>query len=401
MEKINYKVAANGHISVHCGKKKLSAPWGEVKVAPAARQALREQLDPVMVRAAWAIFGHRCLPADLNELLRFKSVVRQVMADSPKLAAPIYFTLQRGDLKQSPTHSVVKRFKDLMMRVGYQPVKCVGGVTYAGLASDGTKRRKTDVNRYWWSAEKAAALSEAGWRYLLRLTYPVLRSLVEPYYAFPEYFAALNLLGALDAPPVAKEALEALALVTVDDRVEAKEAHAFALAVRDVYAEGSRITPEEVDAVRDWVRSDAFTLNHGTAWHTIVERAIAYAMVQAEKKRAEMAAYRWQPPIAPFVANDGLVVTPLSSGVELLEEGIAQQNCLRQMGSYARRAVEGASQVFSIKGIAGRATVEFTRCGNGAWRREQAVEKYNKPISQPALLRAVNLLGARLNGEGA
>jgi hypothetical protein len=112
-----------------------------------------------------------------------------------------------------------------------------------------------------------------------------------------------------------------------------------------------------------------------------------------------MAAYKWTPPISSFVAFDGITVVPLSNGIELLDEGIEMDNCLRNRDSYAKRAVKGLSQVFSLRSVHGRASVEFARnTPDEPWYLAQMEGPVAARVTHPAMHRAVEQIQKTLQG---
>lgn len=392
MEQRSYKVAANGKISLWSGKTRLASPWLEEFPTLAERRALRAQLDPILVKAAWLVFGRRCLPADLNTLLEQKKVVHQVMADSPRLLGPIYHAVCDGDLKPTPTHSLVKRFKALLRREGFVPRQR----DWRGCYIDAGRHKVTDVSKFWQGKEREEALTEGGWRYLCNLPVSQLRAYFTDFYDV-EVLKALNLLSVLDVRGLPSPALGlALALSRYRD-LDGEAQKALLLALRETVVLDPRTLDRQADLVTDWVRGEKPAIQPGTAWSTLVERAVSFALMQAELDRQELQDLSWPTVVDPFVTSDGLVVRALCNGAELLDEGHAMSNCLRSMKHYAHDAVRGKSQVFSISGVAGRATVEFCRASEaGAWTLRQAEEAGNRPVTVPALKRAVTQLTQKM-----
>lgn len=383
MDKLNYKVAASGKVTALTGKTKLSALWLEEDVPLHLRAQLRKQLDPLMVRAAWIVFGRKCLPADINTLLEYKHVVRQVMADNPKLLAPIYSFVQSQSLKATPYHSLVKRFKDVLRKEGFEPRQRNGGYWQK-------PRKETDVNSYWeWSSD-GEGLTEGGWRYLLSLPFAVIREHFMEAYSMKDRLPALNKLNQLGLTNLSKGALKFAFDITRYRTLDDESCKAVLLSLRDASALNDGTLYRQADIVQDWLRSEKPEVHPGTTWSTLVGRAVTFALIQAELDRTELQDLRWEAPVKPFVTTDGLVVRPLENGAELLDEGHAMSNCLSNMKSYAHDAVKGKSLVFSISGVAGRATVEFyRRSENGQWSLRQAEEAGNQPVKVPALTRAV------------
>jgi hypothetical protein len=128
----------------------------------------------------------------------------------------------------------------------------------------------------------------------------------------------------------------------------------------------------------------------------MLTRAVEWAATKAELERADMENLHWVAAIEPFVTNDGLIVTPLTTGPQLLDEGREMNNCLPYHRHFAEDCVKGLSQIFSIQGVLGRATVQFGRRQGQAWKLAQAEEKDNSPVSSPVLKRAIEQLQQRM-----
>jgi hypothetical protein len=393
MSDFKYKVAKSGKITAFRGKAELSALWLEEDPPLTHRKVLRGAIEPVWVRAAWACYGRRCLPADLNTLLEHKKVVLQVMADSPRLLAPILGCVSDGSLKATPHHSLVQRFKALLRKDGYTP-----RTNFLVSTKDPLNRKKdSDVTRFWEWHKNAEPLTEGGWRFLLTLPYGTIREFFSKGYVVPKHLGTLNRLSQLDLRNLSKGALSVALNGCNSVQASPDTIKALLLSLREVTSMDKATLHRQADLVSDWLRGERPEINPGTSWQTMVSNAVSFALVQAEMSRKDLKELTWSSPVEAFVATDGLVVRPLVNGSELVDEGQAMRNCLRSLRFYAHEAVKGKSQVFSISGLAGRATVEFTRTNTeDAWALKQAEEANNQPIKGQALARAVKQLETKM-----
>jgi hypothetical protein len=403
---MNYviKVTTSGRLACYRGKERLHRVWEEIPFpAGPARAAVRAELDPVLLRATRLLYGSPFKPADYNEVFERRAMVKQIMADSPQTLIPVYSFLMACYLKATPHLSLVRRFKDMLQRKGVQDFKLApGGGCYPGLDSKGRKRKENDVNRFWSSYRdfENPPFTEAGWRYLLRLPVPVLRELSQrPWQWSSRYLTTFSLLGELGLPRLDMRALNVLE-TSLPKCADDLSRQYFARAVAARFTrEDDAVTGVEIDVIRDWFYEERRVIHPGTRWETISARAFEEADEKMDKTRKEMGAYQWTPPIPAFVAFDGITVVPLSSGVELLEEGLEMDNCLRNRDSYAKRAVKGLSQVFSLRSVHGRASVEFARDTlDEPWRFEQMEGPVAATVTHPALHRAVEQIQQTLQG---
>jgi hypothetical protein len=94
-----------------------------------------------------------------------------------------------------------------------------------------------------------------------------------------------------------------------------------------------------------------------------------------------------------------MTVIPLCTGTELLAEGLEMDNCLRSNDSYAKRAVQGESQVFTIRGVHGRASVEFVKPNSGGpWHLRQIEGPKGAEVTHPVMLRIADKIQNFLKG---
>lgn len=325
------------------------------------------------------------------------------MADSPQALVIVYNFFVANDLKETPYRSAVSRMKGILQKKGLQDFKKNGWAGYYGkLDSKDRERKSTEVNTFWGSpsdCERYPALSEAGWRYFLRLSLPAQRALTVKPWRWKYHQAALNLLGKYDLPAISEKAFDVLEFA-LPKCVDEDSQHYFARAMATRFARvDDPVTAVEIDCLRDWFYEEARAVNAGTRWETLVAKAFQDAGTKQERAREEMAQYVWSPPIEPFVADDGMTVLPLSNGVQLLEEGQEMGNCLRTHLSYAQRALKGESQVFSIRGVHGRASVEFKRLGNyGPWRKVQVEGPNGEEVVNPVIQSVIEKLEVRMQG---
>ena len=176
---ITYKVASSGKIQVFLNKKRSSALLEEIPVAPAARKGLRNAMaESVKHRptAAAVIFGRKWVPADINEVGKLAKAMQQVFNDSPKLLALIYPLINQGHLSAKPEQTLVRRLKDLLMRVDARFKQTTN--TWGHVTTAYARKRPTDTDHFWKSrSDRDAPLTEAGWRYLTRLPIATLREI--------------------------------------------------------------------------------------------------------------------------------------------------------------------------------------------------------------------------------
>lgn len=401
---ITVKMTGTGKLACFEGKTKMNALREEVIIpAGPTRAAILKMLDPVLRKATRIVFGTGFKPADYNELHNNQKFVRQVMADSPRALIPIFCFVVKGTLKASPELSVVSRFKKILMRESAQDFKLgPNGGCYYKLDSKGKNRKETDANKFWSSYRdfEKGPLTEAGWRYLQRLSKPAQRALVERHWEWSsKYVNLLSVLGQLNLPEVPMQAFRVLefGLAKCADDIS-QQAYVRLVATRFSKPDDV-VTNVEIDMVRDWFYEEKRVIQPGTRWETLVERAFTLAGAKMDLQKEKLVKFQWTPPIAPFVADEGIAVIPLASGPELLAEGLEMDNCLRHSDSYARRAVEGISQVFSVRGTPGRASVEFARQDKGAtWSLAQVEGPGAKEITHPAMLRVVEKIVQSMRG---
>lgn len=362
---ITVKVSTSGALSCYRGKERLHRVWEEVPISPGpARAAIRAKVDPVLLRATRLLFGPQFKPADYNEVHQRRILVKQIIADSPRLLIAVYAFVGDGKLSATPQRTVVRRFKSLLQREGCQDFKLApNGGCYLGLDSKGRKRKDTEANRFWnsYSDFNLPALSEAGWRYLQHLSTTTLQVISKVTWQWTsDYLWAFNVMGQYGLPKVGTPALELLKLALPKCADDDSTQH-FARAVAARFSRDDTVPAADIAVLRDWFYEEKRTIRKETRWETLVAMAYAEAGRKAEQTYEKMEVYFWTPPIAPFVADDGITVIPFSNGGELLAEGVTMDNCLRTDDSYAKRAVQGVSQVFSVRGVYGKATVEFVR----------------------------------------
>jgi hypothetical protein len=400
---IKFKIKTSGKIVCYRGKEVLHSLWEEVAVPEGTtRSFLLSKLEPALVRATRLIYGSSFKPADYNEILAKKSLIRQIMADSPSALIPIWSFIGHKMMKETPKQTIVKRFKELLQRKGAQDFKLIGnGACCNGIDSKGKTRKNNDVNDFWGSYRdfENDPLSEAGWRYLQRLSVKTMREIsLKPWRWTGTEISLFNLLGKHGLPAINKNTFDILELSTHLKSEDSKQYFARAL-ITKLSSQNPDISVIEIDVLRDWLYEKTQVVEAGTKWQTIITRAFTLAGEKIELKKIEVAGYQWSPPLEPFVADEGITVIPLVNGTELLAEGIEMANCLRNNESYAQRAVKGVSQVFSLRGVFGRASVEFARISkNYPWEVRQVEGIGGQEITHPAVLRIVEKLGHSLRG---
>ncbi|MDO8416559.1 MAG: hypothetical protein Q7S87_10160 [Agitococcus sp.] len=401
---ITFKINRAGRLVYYRGKEAQNAMWEELIVpAGPSRAAMLATLDPVLLRATRLLFGDGFRPANYNEVWDKKAVVRQVMKDSPASLIPLYAFVREHLLSELPLHSVVQRFKQMLQREGVQDFKrSPHGGCYLGLDSKGRCRKDNDGNRFWSSYTyfDHDALSEAGWRYLLRLSPSTLREMSRFIWQWTDSFLeVVNLLGKNKFPAISP--LEMLELRTSHRHcVNETSRQYFAQAMAERFRrENDPVTSVELDMIRDWFYEEKREITSGTKWETLVERAFTCAGKKVELKKQEMLGFQWTPPLLPFVADDGMMVLPFGTGTELLAEGQEMGNCLCENSSYAKRAVQGLSQVFSVRGTHGRASVEFVKnTPADTWRMAQLEGMSGAAVTHPVILSIVEKLEHSLRG---
>lgn len=389
MHELQYKVSARGKITAYRGSKKLSAIWLEQMPTITARKALRKQLDPVLVRAAWVLFGRKCLPGDINTVVAEEKLVRQVMADDPRMLSVIYHYVQAEDLSPMPYHSIVRRCKALLLKEGFEK----RSMPFHRYNSD-KKVKVSDVNSYW-ASQNHEGLTEAGWRYLHKMPYAQLREQMTRGWRLVYQLGAISMLADAEVPKASNKVIDFLSGFSSAEMSQDSLRNLY-IATRDMAETEQGLVYSQVDAVQDWLRDSKPIIEKGSSWNSLVEKAVVYKLTTEMMEKAALEQLKWPAVIEPFVSNDGLVVRPLLNGVELFDEGNTMNNCLKNMKHYAVEGMKQKSAIFSISGVAGRATVEFIRRVGTGWRLKQAEESDNKPIANVALLRAVDQLEQRM-----
>jgi hypothetical protein len=399
MTEIRYKVLRNGQIAGYLGKRQLSNLLLNEPVPFAQRKALRLQLDRDLFRATLANFGTDWVPADYNEMCASKKLIKQLAADKLVRLTPLVLPfIQQGYLKASPNGTALKRLKSVLMRENYNPIRKSAG----GWFVHDPKRPKTDVNRFWESYGDKPTLSEASWRFLCRQSCSLLRVLtVRPWQLRDgmDLFNTFVAVGLQSLTAVEYEAVDNLSRRLWRDR---ESFYQVLLAWKNAPYRGTTDAYEaasfyrQTDVIADWLYDAKPAVSPGATWQSLLTRALDWAASQAELKNADVESLEWLAVIEPFVANDGLVVSPITNGVDLLKEGVEMENCLAYQRSYAEDCVKGLSQVFRIQGVAGRATIEFERRQGRPWKLSQAQEKGTKAVSSPKLQRAIEQLKNRM-----
>lgn len=402
MEKLHYKVMKTGHIKGFVGKTQVSRLAEEIPMGISERHRLRGTVDPKLAVAAKLVFGRKYVPADINEMADHKALIYQVLKDSPQ-ALLLAYTLATGSgrLTAKPFNSVVRRMKDVFMRKGYvPPQRGASGGLRPGRTQAGLIRKETDVNKFWDHYADKPALTEAGWRYLLRLPFETKTELcVSPWY-FYRHMDVLNTLAELQFPAltvfhykVARFGLDALTL-------EPSQRN-YLLALRNAIESGHQVDAAEEDYLSDLLQeSPNLVVQPGTAWATLVDDAAQFLAVKAELNREELSGMKWLAPFDEFTTRGLVKATPLQTGVELLEEGIEMKNCLRKLTNYAARAMKGESLVIALRG-AYEGTAEFTKPPRGDWSIQQVAVKCNRKVFDGPLWTAAEEVLQKLHKDAS
>lgn len=402
MRNWKYTVAANGKIRVTntLSKRPASRLVEEVPVPLTVRKAVRARLSPALVRGSWLLFGTRVLPADINELAPYRKVVEQVVAETPRLLAPIYTFVREGLLPETSPHLLALRLKDLLMRKNVKVE--VSASSWGGKSCRMLRKNPTGADRYWHSNPGEQPLTEAGWRLFCRLPAKTSRVLFkEGTWTLRGIGEIFNQCAALQYPPLQIQDFDVLKLLLQFSSPNSQR-NAL-LAYRNHLLAGKGCSAEELDFLRDRIREDRDrAVQPGTAWETLVEDAYEFAAAKVELESANLAGYQWPVPFVKLSLPEGITVTPLDSGVALLEEGIEMFNCLRNMESYAQRAAQGVSLVMRMEGGAIRATLELSRDRPGQpWQVSQVARKYNQQVLQGPLREYAKQVARHINGERA
>ncbi|MCC5612038.1 hypothetical protein LC612_36225 [Nostoc sp. CHAB 5834] len=405
-----YRVSRAGKVHAYRGKERLHDIWLSEPITLAARKTLRAQLDPLLVKAAWLVYGTRCNPAHVNSMLQYKALVTQVMADSYRLLPLVFHMVLQGNLKETSRKTLLKRLKGVLMGVGYQPPAFA---THRG-PGPSKARKDSEVNGFW-EYGNFDPFTEAGWRSLCAAPVKLLRSLSTQSHllrTFAPDFNQMHMYGGrvrdvadirflqrlreISSPPPARGRWG-----TPNERhsLSVDSAHQVRLAYRQAMDFSYVLRYQQMDIVKDWLQDVRPEVEKGTTWDTLVKTATVYRLEKSTLERADVESLKWTPPIEPFVSNDGLVVIPLTNGWELVEEGLQMSNCLRDTRRYAVDAVRGVSQVFRIQGPE-RATVEMVRRRVGApWRFNQAELGENVPARSARMLKLVNAIGMKMEAS--
>ena len=402
MRALHYKVTATGRLSVWNGKLKLSEPWLYVTPPLAVRRTFRARIDPALVRAAWLLYRTRALPGHIEELRPNLALIQQVLNDNPRLWVLVHRAVTDGYLKPTSPTTAIARLKDLLCATGLDPKTLFERNPYGCVVptqrAEARAKRQALV-RFWVECGRYGGrepLTPAGWRFLQRQDAAFHQSITR----LSDLCGFMPTLNALAQAGIERLPMGVIELVHGVRRTEGQpHAAASALMLARAYAAekaGSiepRLLVRQIGVLRDWWDEDAPVIHSGTQWATLVARATAAEFDRHELQKKELAGLRWDAPMPAFVTTQALVVTPLVSGAELLDEGQQVLNCLRNTRSYATRAMQGTSQVFRVQGGQGRATVELIRDdARTPWRISQAVGPENSVIENTAILAAVDEL---------
>jgi hypothetical protein len=401
---LKYTATKTGRISIWSEGRKLSEPWEYLALPFKARKALHQHLSADLVRGAWVVFGTKIVPGHLHSVRKVLGLVQQVLKDNVNLLPTIFKAVSEGDLKTKPFLSLVQRLKALTTLNGmsvdqfYAPndYGCMVPTRHAQKLS-----KRNEVIRFWVEMHRRdeVPLSPAGWRFFQRQSSRFHRALGYLSHT-AKLFGTFNRFGELGVEQAPLELARLIATVTGTRDVEHSEEAATALIGawngRDPCS--TELTRRQIDLLRDWWYEEKLPIVNGTRWETLVARATDASVTRTNLVPEEMRKITWPAPIVGFVSEQALVVTPLLSGAELIEEGAQANNCLRNTKSYAIRALQGRSQVFRIQGGQGRATVEMVRNdANGSWRLGQIEGPAGSAVLSPAIHAVVQELELRMN----
>jgi hypothetical protein len=395
MREVEYKVLRNGLIAAFQDRRQLSSLALNEAPSLLARKDLRVGLDRDVLRATVAMFGRKWVPADYNEVHANERLVKRLAADRvEKLITLIEPFVRNRMLQATPQATVVKRLKKVLTREGFVPHR--RGIN-GGYVSD-PSRAKTDVNEFWKYYERDIPLTEAGWRFLCKQSSTLLREVGARPWQLRDKLWLFNQLPTVGVETLSFPEFERLEQLNLNRYLkDTASLRNFLLAWRDAEHRtsidfyGDTAFYQQCDVIREWLADSEPVLQSGVTWQSLLTRALQFAAEQGELEKSAVSDLRWAPAIAPFVTADGLVVTALENGAQLLEEGQQMQNCLLWTRGYAEEGVKGRSQIFRIQGVAGRATVQFVKKQTG-WVLGQAEEYGNTPVSNPAVRRAIDQL---------
>lgn len=404
MRELKYTATKTGRISIWSEGQKLSEPWEYQALPLKARKGLRQSLAPDLVRGAWVVFGTKALPGHLHTVRKFLGLVQQVLKDNANLLPTIFRAVSEGELKAKPILSLVQRLKALTTLNGMSVERLYAPNDYGCMVATRQAKRagkRNEVVRFWVELHRRdeVPLSPAGWRFFQRQPSGFHRNLGYLSQA-AKLFETFNRLGELGVETAPVEFARLMASIEGTRDVEHSKESATALAGA-WKARGScttELTRRQIDLLRDWWYEEKPLLASGVRWETLVARATEASVLRRELIPAEMKKITWPAPILGFVSEQALVVTPLVSGADLIEEGHQVNNCLRNTKSYAIRALQGRSQVFRIQGGQGRATVEMVRNDvMSSWRLGQVEGPAGAAILSPAIQAVVQELELRMN----
>jgi hypothetical protein len=334
----------------------------------------------------------------MNSVGRFEAQLRQVDADQPKLLAVAYHFMVHGSFTPGVATTVVQRLKRMFTRADVSMNDIQTWKRSKAYTSGSRRSAKYDTHNFWAYHFKDEPLTEAGWRYLVKLPYDTLRTLCQQPWRAHSTFKVLNLLARLQVPPVSYfefALVENLAFLLDNNQSR----HQFVLAFREAKLAGHEFTAEEEDFLYDLFQSDReLLIGAGRTWANLVADAQEFMANAALLEKAELEGYRWRVPLAPFASVEGVTVRILADGAELLEEGIELKNCLRKMTHYAARATRGECLLAALRGSAD-GTAEVVRGSKGAWEVSQVAKPGNVKVFAGFLWNAANELATRLNEQ--
>ena len=253
----------------------------------------------------------------------------------------------------------------------------------------------------------AAGMCAQGWRFLVRQSPGVLRSILGFFLPsarqLREFGSFINLLAsALQGQRLRPERCQS-ALRGAQRILEGGKQKA--LAIREENARiylrclmRAALTPgeeanlvHEAQQVSDFLRAQALVLpGQHIGWHSLCRRSQAWHKAALANIAPERDVH-W-PALLPQFCAGGYVALELDSGARLAEEGLDQKHCV---GSYANACASGSCRVFSLRAQGKRlATLELRRECQGQWRVGQLRGKANSIINDPAMLEAANMVAA-------
>ena len=332
-----------------------------------------ELLDPERAKLALAVFGYNFTLNDYNRLIEEAPLVRQVQHETPNLLPLLGWCLRPLRPDENVQKLVVLNHGEpeplpLKAVCTLSPRERFFGLRKLLKSGEGYEFPLSDAG--WRFMAKSSALvvrSIAAWGYLYdsRMTYRVnaLAAIWEK--EMPVFFAKkvwgshLSLLR----PPSDPYFDRHQRFLRLAGRAAAKARKTGRL---------KRFLQDDFDFTYDYLSREGF--NHGlpsatSTWESLMRRQAEWHAHIAQQQANRRSAEHWESLVAMLTVDD-IVVTPLTNGQALYEEGRVMHHCV---GGYVSSCASGKSRIFALRGPSEKlkSTLELTVDDLGHWRIAQ------------------------------